>query len=1085
MAAPLPEGCLGLTEGPGVLLLREPPGVEALPLPVSPRVDGDLIASCLSPPLRAHVAAGGGSPEHRPVVTAFVRYGGTDEMLAEEGPDAVGEALHALVMRAQMAIDEQGICFLGSDVDANGGKLIFTSGAPTNTGTDEERMLLALRHIADGRGSIPFGIGVNRGDVFAGDIGPWYRRTYTVMGDDVNLSARLMAQAGAYEIYATAEVLDRSDTRFETEVLEPFAVKGKSHPVQAWSVGHAVGSRARESTSLERLPLMGRDDELRLLLDRLEAREQDQGLLIEIVGEPGIGKTRLLEEIRDRSEGLLLLRATCEAYTASTPYAVWRELLRELLDLGWEDPDEAVLERVYGLVSARQPDLLPWLPLVLLPMDVEVPATPEVEGLGEDRVRPRLQESVAHFLELVLDEPTLIEIEDVHHMDDASAGLLAYLVERLDDHPWLFCVTRRHAERGFVGPDTPLTDVIEPRPLEADDALRLAEAAAELHPLPPHVLTTVAERSGGNPQFLQDLLVAAVETGGSQGLPDSVEAAAMARIDRLSPDDRALVRRASVLGVSLHPRSLAWVLDEDTPIPDATTWERLSEFFEQEGDGFVKFRRALQRDAAYEGLPFRLRRSLHAAVAVQLEQQPGGGDDQVDALSLHTFLAERYDEAWRYGRMAGDLAIEKAAPSEAARFYRRALDAARSASEGIASTVDVAATSEQLGDALVHAGELEAASEMYAQARKLQTGDPIWGARLLLREAFAAERVGRTDLALRRSRRAASLVEGVDGPDAAALRAKATMQQAAARLVQGQTTEAADLARDAMTEAREGDDPTVIADAAVVLDWSLSALGRGEEATHLREALEIVEAAGDQQRAATVHLTLGALAYFQGRWSEAVEHYQTAVEIYERLGDPVMAATAVLNIAEVLSDQGHWEEAEERARHALRVARGAKDENSVATASSYLGRVLSRSGRSDEGASMLQAARETFASLHAESDAVLTDSWLAECALYQGRWEEALRLADALLGSEGAGSALLLRVRGVAQARLGELTESRTTLHEALRVATDEGEIFERALIESAIADLWPSDHMAGDHRRSAEALFEGLGVVRVVEPQA
>ncbi|HEY6568200.1 MAG TPA: AAA family ATPase, partial [Actinomycetota bacterium] len=972
--------------------------------------------------------------------------------------------------RAQYAIDEQGVCFLGSDVDANGGKLIFTSGAPVNTGSDEERMLLALRRIAGGEGPIPFGIGVNRGDVFAGDIGPWYRRTYTVMGDDVNLAARLMAQAGTHEIYATADVLERSGTRFETAALEPFAVKGKTHPVQAWSVGEAVGSRSRETTTLDRLPLVGRDREMGLLMEALEQRSSGDGGLVEIVGEPGIGKTRLLEELRGRSEGLLLLRATCEAYTASTPYAVWRELLRELIDVGWEDPDDVVLERVYGIISTREPSLVPWMPLVLLAMDVEVPATPEVEMLGEEYVRGKLHESLLRFLAIVLDEPALIEIEDVHHMDDASAELLRYLVQHPEGHPWLFCVTRRQAERGFVGTASPSAHVVEPAVLEPDDALRLTEAASERYPLPPHALVTVAQRSGGNPQFLQDLVVAAVESGGAEGLPDSVEAAAMARIDRLAPDDRALVRRASVLGVSMHPRTLSWVLDEDTPLPDEQAWVRLSEFFEDDGDGFVKFRRALLRDAAYEGLPFRLRRSLHASVAVRLQGEPGGGDDQIDALSLHTFLAERYDEAWRYSRTAGDLAIEKAAPFEAARFYRRALDAVRRAAETLAPVADVASVSEQLGEALIRVGELEAASDSFAKARTLLSDDPISGARLLLRQALTAERMGRTDLALRRSRRAASLVEGIGGSSVAALRAKATMSQASARLVQGQIANAADLAQEAMDEAKRGDDPTVFADAAVVLDWSLSALGRGDEATHLPEALGIYEAAGDQHSVATVELTLGALAYFQGRWDEAIGHYQEVVEINERLGDPVLAANGMLNIAEVLSDQGHWQEAEERARHALRVARGAKEENSGASAEAYLGRVMSRSGRGEEAAVLLTVARDTFTALRADSDVVLTDSWLAECALFRGRWQDAERSAGGLTGADGASAALLSRVRGIALARLGDETEARTTLEEALQAAEEEQEAFEQGLIELAIADLWPNDPSAHDHRRNAAA---------------
>ena len=131
-------------------------------------------------------------------------------------------------------------------------------------------MLLAVHSIADSRRAIPVRVGVHRGAVFAGDIGPWYRRTYTVMGDAVNLAARLMAQAGPGEIYATADVLDRSASRFRTVELAPFAVKGKAAPVRAWSVGEVVRVRAHATRSL---PLVGRDAEVRTIVAALDAVE--------------------------------------------------------------------------------------------------------------------------------------------------------------------------------------------------------------------------------------------------------------------------------------------------------------------------------------------------------------------------------------------------------------------------------------------------------------------------------------------------------------------------------------------------------------------------------------------------------------------------------------------------------------------------------------------------------------------------------------------------------------------------------------------------------------------------------------------
>ncbi len=145
----------------------------------------------------------------------------------------------------------------------------------------------------------------------------------------------------------------------------------------------------------------------------------------------------------------------------------------------------------------------------------------------------------------------------------------------------------------------------------------------------------MVDRAGGNPQFALDL-AQVVAVGGM--LPGSIETAAMARIDALAPGDRALVRRASVLGAAFHPRFLDEVLDADEPRPDDETWQRLGEFFADDGDGYLRFRRAVVRDAAYSGLPFRTRRALHANVAARFEREYNPAETG-GLLSLHNFLA--------------------------------------------------------------------------------------------------------------------------------------------------------------------------------------------------------------------------------------------------------------------------------------------------------------------------------------------------------------------------------------------------------------------------------------------------------------
>ena len=396
-AALLPPRCLGATKGPGVLLQREPPGKEKVPLIPRPPVPHEALARCLAPAVRAHVLEGGGAPEHRPVTIAFIRIEGTDAMIEQQGPEATAEALHRLVTVVETATEAQGIALLASDGDVDGGKLILTAGAPIVTGDDEERMLLALRAIIDANVPVPIRIGVNRGAIFAGDIGPFYRRTYTVMGDAVNLAARLMAKAGPRQIYATADVLDRSNTLFATTALEPFMVKGKAKPIQAWEVGPATGSRTRQ-LSLQQLPLIGRDAELEVLREALEAARAGTGRMVEIVGEAGVGKSRLLGALREEATGFRALHAVCEAYTAATPYAVWQEMLREMLDLGRDATDETVSLQLREIVAGRLPKLLPWLPLLAIAFGVEIAPTPEVEMLDEKNRRPKLHATVFEFL---------------------------------------------------------------------------------------------------------------------------------------------------------------------------------------------------------------------------------------------------------------------------------------------------------------------------------------------------------------------------------------------------------------------------------------------------------------------------------------------------------------------------------------------------------------------------------------------------------------------------------------------------------------------------------------------------------------
>jgi class 3 adenylate cyclase len=567
-AAALPARVLGDPKDPGVLLRAEPHGHTRASSTTHADVQSLDLSGYVPLTVRNHVLGGGGEPEHRRATVAFIRFDGADGFIARHGMEALAGALHGLVSETQAAVEQQGITFLGSDIDKDGGRLILVAGTPRATENDDERMLRALRRVADAKLRLPIRFGVNRGPVFAGDIGPPYRRTYTVMGDTVNLAARLMTAAKPGAILATDGVLDASATTFDTVALEPFYVKGKAKPVQAYAIGAVSG--VKRSRSAETGPFIGRDREMTILFQAVDSARSRRGRLVEIVGRPGMGKSRLLLEIRDRAPELVAASASCELYEASTAYFPWKRLLRRLVGVGDGDSPDHGAKRLRELVESSAQELSPWLPLIGLVMDLPIEATPETEQLDDRYRRERLHQVLGQFLDAILPSCALLEIDDAHWMDEPSRDLLFAVAQDVGFRPWAICVTRREVETGFVAAPQPTTISLYLEPLALNDVTELLSAATEESPLPPHEIAALAKRSGGNPLFLRELVTAARSSDGVGDLPDSLGGVINAQIDRLAPRDRLLLRQASVLGSAFTADLLEAMMPPETRCPAVT-----------------------------------------------------------------------------------------------------------------------------------------------------------------------------------------------------------------------------------------------------------------------------------------------------------------------------------------------------------------------------------------------------------------------------------------------------------------------------------------------------------------------------------
>ena len=752
LARHLEPSCIGPRKG-AALLLVAPPEAERRPAPDVGAVSGLDVASCIPIASRAHVLLERSEPEHRTITAAFVDLMDTDVLLERLGPVAFAQAVDQRISSIQEAALRYEVPFNLTDISKGSVKVLLTAGAPSSTGHDEEQTLRALREVMDEPGLVPMRAGVNTGRVFTGDFGPRYRRAYSVFGDAINTAARVMARAEPGQILSTPIVLERSRTTFATTPIEPFQAKGKAEPVEASIVGQITGRRGDRRAET---PFVGRDAELAALLDLVDEVRQGNGWIVEIGGAAGTGRSRLVKELVDRSPDVRVLHSRCEEYEASTPYYALRAPMRAALGLDPRANADAAERRLREVVARIDPGLVPWTPLLGILLGLDLPPTPETSSLDERFLRDTLADVALRFLVDTLGgTATMLAVEDVHFMDEASSDLLRRLARAAGSLRFVLVVT--HADPATTW--APLDDehmrclVFTLRPLSERQAAEIVEIATDEHPLPPHVVEEIARRSGGNALFLFELLDMARATGTTDLLPESVEAVITADIDRLAPPDRMVLRYASVLGASFDREVLAAALQGEAELDDLL-WQRLRGLVDPDPAGRMRFRNTLVRDAAYEGLPFRRRRELHARTAQAIESAAASPEEEAPALALHFFEAKHHDKAWHYGRLAGDRARAVAASVEAARFYQLALDAGRYVR--LVTPRERADVLVALGTVRQSAGQFDQSFDAFRRATLLLSDDPVERARVFADRTRARVRTGPWTLALRETARRAA-----------------------------------------------------------------------------------------------------------------------------------------------------------------------------------------------------------------------------------------------------------------------------------------------------------------------------------------
>jgi class 3 adenylate cyclase/tetratricopeptide (TPR) repeat protein len=540
-------------------------------------------------------------------------------------------------------------------------------------------------------------VGLNSGEVVVRAIGNDLHMDYSAVGQTTHLAARMEQLATPGSIRLTAATLRLAEGLVQVNALGQFPVKGLSEPAEVFElVGAHTVRRLQASAARGLTRFVGRQQELAALQQALEQAGAGQGQLVALVGEAGVGKSRLVYECvhSHRTQGWRVLEAASVSYGKATPYFPVLELLRRYAHVEEHDDTRTTRAKVTGQVLTLDETLQDTLPALLALLDA-LPTDSPFFTLAPPQRRQRTLDALKRvLLRESQGQPLLLVFEDLHWVDSETQALLNSLVESLPTTRLLLLVNYRPEYQHGWGSKTYYTQLrLDPLPPVSADAFLQALLGNDpsLAPLKQLLIT----RTEGNPFFLEESVRTLVETGvlvGEPGtyrlahalptvqVPATVQTVLAARIDRLPPEAKRLLQTAAVIGSEV-PLLLLQAIAElpEVALHGGLAHLQAAEFLYETRlfpEREYTFKHALTHEVAYSTLLQERRRALHAQIVAALEAlSRDRGAEQVERLAHHALRGEVWPKALGYLRQAGQLALERSAYREAVTFLERALEA--------------------------------------------------------------------------------------------------------------------------------------------------------------------------------------------------------------------------------------------------------------------------------------------------------------------------------------------------------------------------------------------------------------------------
>ncbi|MBF0614471.1 MAG: tetratricopeptide repeat protein [Magnetococcales bacterium] len=843
-------------------------------------------------------------------------------------------------------------------------------GAPVTHENDPE---LALRAALDmqkemeeynvrlhGRIENPLALhtGINSGMVIAGGVGSDKKMEYTVMGDTVNLAARLESLAKNGQTFVSGYTYNLTRHLFEFVRHEPIKVKGKKDPVAVYEL---IRAKSREELSIEAghptSPLVGRGREMETLRTCLDRHAAGQGMAAFLISQAGVGKSRIHQEIKKqylKGERIQVLEGVCRSFNRDTSYAVFIEMFRQLFNIDSEDLDESMATKLttnLPLLLGTKTDTLSdemrkALVFIGAAMGLKLGEEFDVplERMSAQEVKMGIFRATAWFMQnLAARKPLILTLEDLHLADATSVELTASLFESVKQAPILMLLLMRPL------PDHPSSKL----PLIADK--ELDELAIEIHfkqltpaecdeltrrllnaeEVPEAVLHLIRNRGDGNPMFIEEIIRNLVDEGivelvpgesprvvknlDEVTIPSSIQGMFIARIDKLPVELKEILLTAAVIGPNFRMSLLARLFPNSELDAKLIRLVEMGLIFESKSFPEVEysFRNIMIQEAIYSTLLHKKRRELHAEVAAEIEALYSTRlDDHFEILAQHYLRADHPERAYLYLVRSGQKAKASYANSAALAALDKAAELGRTLP---APPVPLLETLIFLSDVQELCGEFQAA---IATRREV-----IAAIHTPLTRIDHMRRIGRLHEKLENYDQAMEVYGEAHGelaafPDSIQM-GLLLMNESWILNRLGQRRDEAEMrARRALEIFEIHQAKEQIAMVCNNLGVILEHRGDLQQALEFNEkSLQLFSELGDKRQTANLYLSMGFLHEKTGALSEALKFFELSHEIMQRIENPFGAGTALMRKGICLNRLNRLGDAEKSLKEALRIHR--------------------------------------------------------------------------------------------------------------------------------------------------------------------